>query len=220
VYFDPKSEIYKTLTTKKATVQIVGDAVVKKNSDTKIDKKQEQQKKHVFKKGEIDFINQSGSLLDYSDETIVNKLLALLLFLLGWLSFFAGSYWLYRNYIGYSVSKNYLFVYLQTYYFASTAYKNKDIYALYKLLKQLGQQYGFELQGQEIQDYFKELKLTDNKIEEWNTFVHHIERLVFSDKKFSMQEKQDVLKQAMSWLKILLACCRLDRKKHDEVFAK
>lgn len=208
-YFDNKEQKYKQLYTNNSFISIK-DTVLSSNQ---LEKQQEEQSvkkyqnNYVFKDNQIDFVYQNYLYHEQSN-TILPYILFWLLMLFGWLSFIILVYWLYCTYIGIKILELYWIYYLVVRIKLVQSVRRKNVQNIYKNFYDVSKRYSFDLQSEEIIEYFKKNHKSSEFILQWKNFVADLLHEVFaSNNSHNQLTEKKLLEQSVYWMKELLRYC-------------
>lgn len=213
IYFDPVIGKYQQLMSASVTIKIDGTAISSQDhqpQETEKDVAPEQVEQIVQnpQSQDISHLESSTFFPPDKDESRFSDLLNWLICLLIILLVVLGAGWLLKPYM------------VQLFWVQKLQYQWKfwqicrqhNMQTLYHFFEQLGVDYGFGLQDEQLHDLFQKLNLSDETFENWQNFIVMLLEFNFAKYK-SEEDAQLAFHLAKQWFPIILSCCKLQYKK-------
>lgn len=217
-YFDIQKEEYRSLSSKAQSITVVAEAPAVINSqqtmtkDTVAKDTLAVQKKYVFKEHEIDFVNETGLFIQESQESMVQYILSWIVFFLLWCSLVIAFYWFYIYIVGVPLMQTYWLSYVVIRLSAYRAYQQQDLHKMYMIIKSICDKYNVDLHSNDIVQLFVKVK-SDQVAQDWSQFLKRMMHVLFSGQTITNKEKQQLLQQAIGWIKLLLLVLRVRKSR-------
>lgn len=213
VYFDPKTEKYKTLQSKSTSITITGTPTIKSAKvERPIDDQKDLESATEADDSDKDFdhtepiaVSWWSSLFD-SYGTLAILLHYLMMILLGF-GVFVAMIFGFKKY----ASGSFFFQTLQWRILFFKSCRKKNMHGVYQSFEKLLSQYNLSMEDEALKQCFDKKQMSEESFDNWKNFVTMIWEMNFAQERAS-KETDLAISLAKQWFVIILSCCKLQNK--------